>query len=94
MTFSSKLAIQDNDASVQGFSPIGQNVQPGSKEGADYFVDIVGTDFTSTNLTATDDQEFILAHTVLVAVAEHASTEKIASGIPESELHTFIKYTP
>jgi hypothetical protein len=29
----------------------------------------------------------------MAAAAEHASTEKIASGIPESELRTFIKHT-
>jgi hypothetical protein len=91
MTKTSKLAagrfssytmtIQDNDASVQGLSQNGRNVELYSKEGADEFVDTVGTDFISTHLTATDDQELILTYTLMATVAEHASTEKIASGI-------------
>jgi hypothetical protein len=92
MTKTSKLSIQDNDASVQGLSPSGRKFDLCSKEDADEFVDILGTDFISTNLTATDDQELILAYEMMTAVAKHASTEKIASGIPESELRTFIEH--
>ena len=73
--------------------PNGRNVVLASKEGADEFVDNVGTDFISTSLTATDGHELTFVYTIMVAFAENASQEKIASGIPESELRTFIEHT-
>jgi hypothetical protein len=52
------------------------------QEGADTgIVDTVGTDFISTHLTAADDQERVLAYSLMAAVAENTSPE-IASGIP------------
>jgi triphosphoribosyl-dephospho-CoA synthetase len=63
------------------------------EEGADVFVDTVGTDFISTNITAADDEELTLAYQLIIAVAVNASPEKIASGIPESEIRTFIEHT-
>jgi hypothetical protein len=73
--------------------PNGRNVDVCSKEGADEFVDTVGTDFISSNLNARDVHKLTHAYMLMIAVAEHASTEKIASGIPESELHTYIEHT-
>jgi hypothetical protein len=66
-----------------------------SEEGVGEFVDAVGTDFISTNLTAAaqDDQELTVAYLLMLEVANYASSEKIASGIPESELRTFVKHT-
>jgi hypothetical protein len=64
-----------------------------SKEGADEFVDTVGTDFISTNLTSANDEELNLAYKLMIAVAENVSPEMIASGIPESELRIFIEHT-
>jgi hypothetical protein len=85
---------QDNDSSFQVVLPNGRNVELCSKEGADEFVDAVGTAFISTNLTAAiDDEQLDLAYTMMVMVAKNASPEKIASGIPESELCTFIEHT-
>jgi hypothetical protein len=81
--------LQDNRVVL----PNGRNVVIASKEGADEFVDTVGTDFISTNLTATDGQELTFAYTIMVAFAQNASSERIASGIPESELRTFIEHT-
>jgi hypothetical protein len=80
------------DDSFRVVLPNGRNVDVCSKEGADEFVDTVGTDFISTNLSAKDALKLTHAYTLMVAVAEHASTEKIASGIPEAELHTFIEH--
>jgi hypothetical protein len=80
-----RTTIQDRDASAQGLSL-------DSKEGADYFVDIVGHDFISKHLTATYNKELITAYDMMIAVAKHGSTQKIASGIPESELRTFIEH--
>jgi hypothetical protein len=71
----------------------GRNVYVCSKEGADEFVDAVGTDFISTNMTTADYKELTLAYSLIFAVAENISPEKIASGIPESELRTFIERT-
>jgi hypothetical protein len=83
---------QGNDLSIHVVLPNGRKVEIcSSKEGADEFVDTVGTDFISTNLTVTDDEELTDAYTLLLAIAETASREKIASGIPESELRIFIE---
>jgi hypothetical protein len=81
--------LQDNTVVL----PNGRNVVLASKEGADEFVDTVGTDFISMNLTATDCQELTFPCTIIVAFTEYASPEKIASGIPESELRTFIEHS-
>jgi hypothetical protein len=86
-------ANQGNDASFHVFLPNGRNVDVCSKEGADEFVDTVGSDFISPNLNTRDIQKLTHAYTLIILVAEHASTEKIASGIPESELHTYIEHT-
>ena len=56
--------------------PNGRNVDVFSKEGAHDFIDTVGTDFISTNLNAHD---LANAYALMVAVAESASDEKIAS---------------
>jgi hypothetical protein len=77
---------RDQDMSFQVVLRNGRKVELHSKKGADEFVDTVGTDFMSTNLTATDDQELQFAYMLLLMVADNASPEKIASGIPESEL--------
>jgi hypothetical protein len=92
MTTTFKLAGLPNNASFQVLSN-GRNVERSSKENADDFVDTIGTYFISTNLTATDDQELTAAYMMMLTIIEHASPEKIASGIPESELRTFIDYS-
>jgi hypothetical protein len=84
---------QGNDASFQVVLPSGQIVELCSKKGAGEFIDTVGSYFISTNLTATGDRELMLAYMMMITVIQHASPEKIASGIPESELHTFIEHT-
>jgi hypothetical protein len=77
--------------------PNGRKIELASREGADDFVGAVGTDFISTNLTATDDEEddeeLAVAYGMMRMVIENASPEKIALGIPESELRTFIEHT-
>jgi hypothetical protein len=73
--------------------PNGCKVELHSKEGADEFIEAVGTDFMSTNLTTTDDQKLEYAYMLLLMVADSASPEKIASGIPESELRTLADHT-
>jgi hypothetical protein len=73
--------------------PNGRTFELASREGADDFVDTVGTDFISTNLTAANDSELALASTLMVMISEKASPEKIAAGFPESELRTFIEHT-
>jgi hypothetical protein len=80
----------DSDSLLQMVLPKGRNVELCSKEGAHEFVDTVGTDFISTNLTTINSDELTCAYMMMIALAEYASTEKIASGIPESELRTFI----
>jgi hypothetical protein len=87
------LCTVRNANSFQVVLPNGRNVELYSKEGADVFVDTFGTYFISTNLTATDDQELATAYIIMITVIEEASPEKIASGIPESELRTFIEQT-
>jgi hypothetical protein len=86
------LTNQGEVFSFQVLLPNGRNVELCSKEGADEFVDTVGTDFISTNLTAAGDKELSLAYSLIYYVAENASPEKVASGIPESELRTFIEH--
>jgi hypothetical protein len=61
-----------------------------SRESADDFVDTVGTDFFSTNLTATNDAELTNAYLLMRLVNGNASPEKIDAGFPESELRIFI----
>jgi hypothetical protein len=83
---------QDNDESFPVVLPNGRNVELYSKEGADDFVDAVGTDFISTILTTTDDAVFKLAYMLMITVIKYASSEKIAAGFPESELRTFVEH--
>jgi hypothetical protein len=91
---SNTLTRQGNGASFRVSLPNGRTVDVCSKEGADEFVDTVGTVFISTNLQAKgDDQKLTRAYMMMLAIIQYASTEKIASGIPESELHTFIEHT-
>jgi hypothetical protein len=73
--------------------PNGRKIELASREGADDFVDTVGTDFISTNLTAANDAELMFAYTMITSISDHASPEKIASGIPESELRTFVEHS-
>jgi hypothetical protein len=73
--------------------PNGRTVEICSKEGADEFVDNVGSCFISTALTATEDQELTRSYMMMITIMEHASPEKTASGIPASELHTFMDHT-
>jgi uncharacterized C2H2 Zn-finger protein len=73
--------------------PNGRKIDLASREGADDFVDTVGTDFISANLTAANDNELTLAYTLMHTVSEKASPEKIAAGFPESELRTFVEHT-
>jgi hypothetical protein len=81
------------DSSRQVELPNGRKFKLGSRRGADNFVDTVGTDFISTNLTAADDQELTCAYALMDMVSFYASPEKIALGIPESELRIFIEQT-
>jgi hypothetical protein len=64
--------------SFQVVLPNGRKVELHSKKGADEFVDTVGTDFMSTNLTATDNQELNFAYMIMRIVICNASPEKIA----------------
>jgi hypothetical protein len=73
--------------------PHGRKLYLASKKDADEFVDSFGTDFVSTSLTTTDDQELQFAYMLIITVTENASPEKMASGIHESELRTFIEHT-
>jgi hypothetical protein len=81
------------EGDLQVVLPNGRAFDIDSREGANDFVDSVGTDFISTNLTAADDQELEWAYFLMMSVAENASPEKMASGIPQSELRTFIGHT-
>jgi hypothetical protein len=92
MNSKSGIRCLDED-SRQVELPNGRKIELASREGADDLVDTVGTDFISTNLTATDHEELMFAYVIIVTVAETASPLKIASGIPESELRTFIEHT-
>jgi hypothetical protein len=87
----------NQDKSFQMHLPNGRKVELCSKEGADDFVDTFGTDFISTNLTRADDQElstaYLATYVVMADISDNASPEKIASGIPESELRTFVEHT-
>jgi hypothetical protein len=82
-----------NNASFQVVLPNGRNVELFSKEGADECVGVVGTDFISTSLTATNDVELSFTYLMMLTVIGNVSPEKIASGIPESELRTFVEHT-
>jgi hypothetical protein len=73
--------------------PNGRKLELHSKKGANEFVDTVGNDFMSTSLAATDDQELQFAYVTMLMVADNASPEKIASGIPESELRTLVDHS-
>jgi hypothetical protein len=86
------MTSQGNDKSFQVDLPNGRKVELHSKKGADEFLDTVGTDFISTTLTATDNQELECAYMLLLMVGANASSEKIASGIPESELRMLVDY--
>jgi hypothetical protein len=83
---------QGNDMLFQVVLPNGRKLDIDSKKGADEFVDTFGTAFITTSMTPTDDQELKFAYKLMITVAENASPEKIASGIPESELRTFVEY--
>jgi hypothetical protein len=52
------------------FRTVEKQVELFSKEGADEFVDTVGTDFISTNLTARDDSRLAYFYTLMKTVAE------------------------
>jgi hypothetical protein len=73
--------------------PNGRKIERLSMEGADEFVEAVGTDFMSTNLNTTNDQELQCAYMIMRIVISNASPEKIAGGFPESELRTFVQHT-
>jgi hypothetical protein len=73
--------------------PNGRKLDLDSKKGADEFVDTFGTAFISTSLTTTDDKELESAYMLMYLVADNASPEKIASGIPESELCTLVAHS-
>jgi hypothetical protein len=87
------MTNQGNDMLFHVVLPNGCKVELHSKKGADEFLDTVGTDFMSTSLAATDDQEHQAAYMLLLMVGVSASPEKIASGIPESELRTLVDHT-
>jgi hypothetical protein len=75
----------------------GRIIELASRGGADDFVGAVGTDFFSTNLTAAyneeDDDELATAYSIMRMAIDNASPEKMASGIPESELRYFLQHT-
>jgi hypothetical protein len=73
--------------------PNGRKIGVASKEGAHEFVDAVGTDFISTNLTAANDEELTAAYFFMLLVDSNASPEKIDVGFPESEFLIFIEHT-
>jgi hypothetical protein len=73
--------------------PNGRKIEILTKEGADEFIEAVGTDFISRNLTATNDAELSTTYMIMSTVVGSASPEKIADGFPEPELHTFVEHT-
>jgi hypothetical protein len=73
--------------------PNGRKIKLLSKKGADQFVQAVGTDFFSMNLTATNDAELTVAYAIMRIIIRNASPEKVATGFPESELRTFVEHT-
>jgi hypothetical protein len=87
------MTKQGNDMSFHVVLPNGRKVDLDSKKGVDEFVDTFGTDFMATSPTATYDQELRSACILMFKVADTASPEKIASGIPGSELRTFLEHT-
>jgi hypothetical protein len=72
--------------------PNGRKIGLLSRDGANDFVDAVGTDFISTNVFTTAESELMAFYVTITSVTEGASPEKLASGIPESELLTFIEH--
>jgi hypothetical protein len=84
---------QGNDMVIQVALPNGRKLDIATKKGADEFVDTFGTAFISTSLAAIADQDLELSYWLIHRVADNASPEKIASGIPESELRALIEYT-
>jgi hypothetical protein len=87
------ITLTNQGMSFQVVLPNGRKLELDSKEGADEFVDTYGTDFVSTSLTTTDEKELKLAYTLLLKVANNASPEKIASGIPGSEFRSLVEHT-
>jgi hypothetical protein len=86
------IANQGNDMSFQVVLANGRKLDLQTKKGADEFVDTFGTAFISTSLTTTDEKELKSAYMLMLIVADTASPEKIASGIPECELRTFVEH--
>jgi hypothetical protein len=84
---------QGKDISFHVVLPNGRKVELHSRKGADEFLDTVGADFISTTLAATDNQELERVYMLLLMVGANASPEKIASGIPESELRVLVDHT-
>jgi hypothetical protein len=87
------LTRTDEGTTCQVVLPDGRKVELCSKEGANDFVDTVGTDFISTNLTTEDEEKLVIAYMIMIETTDNASTEKIAAGIPESELRTFVEHS-
>jgi hypothetical protein len=93
MNTKSGICWLDEETSSQVKLPNGRKLELDSRDDADDFVDAVGTDFISTNLTAANDVELKSAYLMMITVTQNASLEKIASGIPESELRIYIEHT-
>jgi hypothetical protein len=72
--------------------PNGRKIERLTMEGADEFVEAVGIDFISTNLTTTNDNEMFVMSIIMRTVIKNASREKIAACFPESELRLFVEY--
>ena len=81
-----------NEGSFQVLLPNGRKLELDSRDDADYFVATVGTDFIPTKMTAASDEQLQSALFMMRTVSEKASPEKIASGVPESELCIFIEH--
>jgi hypothetical protein len=93
VTCTGRMRSTSNGFSFQVVLPNGRTLELCSKEGADEFVGTAGTDFISTNMTTRDDSRDIYVYRLMGDVAKHAFSEKIAAGIPESELRTFVKHS-
>jgi hypothetical protein len=63
-----------------------------TEAGANEFVEAVGIDFISTNLTATNDHEMFVMYIIMRIVIRSASPEKVAACFPESELRLFVEH--
>jgi hypothetical protein len=92
LLFTCCMTNQGNCMSLQVVLPNGRKLELASMEGANDFVDSVGADFISTNLAVTDIQKLESAYMLMLIIADNASPEKIASGIPESELRTLVDH--